>query len=449
MDETKLHKRICDIIFSRAKGKQAEALIFSSESALTRFAENTISQNVSERSLNIRIRIQDGGKLGLASVNHTGDKELCAAVDQAVEILKAQTPDKNLLPMASPAKTQKTDTGVFDPATAKITPAQRGMKVRELADACKKRGLKASGILSNGTHCVTVGNSNGIFQTYRETAADVSATVKAGEDFGVAFGSGHKFGDIPFLEVAKQAILKAEMARKPRAIKPGRYTVILEHCPAASLIVCTSGGFSARSYLEGRSFLCGKLGTQVFGKGVNIVDNALDGPMAGMPFDYEGMPRTKILLSEDGVAATLLHDRRSARDFGKGAVSTGHALPQPSGWSPYPMNMSMTGGKRSLEEIIKNTERGILVTQLHYINMLRPQTVDITGMTRNGTYWIENGEIAYPIKNMRMTESVVNALNRVEELSSDLKLTESDHGRKLYVPAMKIRDFHFSSGTEF
>lgn len=449
MDETKLHKRICDIIFSRAKGKQAEALIFSNESALTRFAENTISQNVSERSLNIRIRIQDGGKIGLASVNHTGEKELCAAVDQAVEILKAQTPDKNLLPMASPGKTQEADAGVFDPATANISPAQRGMKVRELAAACKKRGLKASGILSNGTHCVTVGNSNGIFQTYRETAADVSATVKAGEDFGVAFGSGHKFSDIPFPEVTEQAIRKAEMARKPRAIKPGRYTVILEHCPAASFIMCTSGGFSARSYLEGSSFLCGKLGKQVFGKGISIMDNALDGPMAGMPFDYEGMPRTKVLLSEDGVAATLLHDRRSARDFGNGAVSTGHALPQPSGWSPYPMNMSMTGGKRSLEEIIKNTERGILVTQLHYINMLRPQTVDITGMTRNGTYWIEKGEIVYPIKNMRMTESVVNALNRVEELSSDLKLTESDHGRKLYVPAMKIRDFHFSSGTEF
>lgn len=449
MDETRQHRRICDIVLSRAKGRQAEALIISGENALTRFAENTISQNVSERSLNIRIRIQEGGKIGLASLNHTGEKEICAAVDQAIEIMKSQTPDKKLLPMASPMKTQNTAPGIFDAATAKITPAQRGMKVRELADACKRRGLKASGILSNESYGVTIGNSNGVFQTYRGTEADFNATVKAGEDFGVAFSSSHKFDGIHFGEVAERAIRKAEMARKPRAIKPGRYTVILEHCPSASFIICTSMGFSARAYLEGRSFLCGKLGQRVFGKGISIMDNALDGPMAGMPFDFEGMPRQKVMLAEDGVTANLLHDRLSARDYGKGAKSTGHALPQPSGWSPFPMNMSMSGGKRTLEEIIKGTERGILVTQLHYINMLRPQTVDITGMTRNGTFWIENGEIAYPIKNMRMTESVVGALNRVEELSSDLKFTESDHGRKMYVPAMKIRDFNFSSGTEF
>jgi len=163
--------------------------------------------------------------------------------------------------------------------------------------------------------------------------------------------------------------------------------------------------------------------------------------------DFEGMPKKKVLLAENGILKAIVHDRKTAKAACCG--TTGHALPTPNTYGPMSSNLSVKPGKSGLEELIKSTEKGILVTQFHYVNMLKPIPLEITGMTRNGTYWIENGKIAYPVKNMRFTESVVGALNRVEAVGSRQKISSAFFGGRFLVPAMKINNFYFSSVTEF
>ena len=405
MDETKKHKKICEQVFSHAGKRQAEVIIFSSENALTRFAEN------------------------------------------AVSMLKMQKSDPLLLPLAKPQPLPKAQ-NLFDAQTACFSPVSKAEKLAELVQKCKSRGQLASGTISNGWTQATIANSKGVFATHRETAASFNVTVKDGGGMGWAGQYDPRISGIDFEKVGDDAGEKARLAKNPRPITPGRHTVILEPNAVANMLFYAGiFGFGGQFFLEGQSFLSGKIGRKVLGENMTIEDNGIEGRGAGMPFDFEGMPRQKVMLIENGIAKAAVHDRKTAKKAGMD--TTGHALPQPNSYGPIPMSLVLKPGKPTLEEMIKSTKQGILVTQFHYVNLLKPLTLDITGMTRNGTYMIENGRISYPVKNMRFTESVVAAFNRVEEIGCEHTVSEAFFGGKFLVPPLKIKDFNFSSSTEF
>ncbi|MFA6316704.1 MAG: metallopeptidase TldD-related protein [Elusimicrobiota bacterium] len=440
-------RKLCDKIFSFARKKDAEVIVFSSESALTRFADNIVSQNVSNRSLEIVIRLVEGGRVGRVSLNHSGDAELKAAVESAIAMLKTQKPDPELLPLPKPLPVRE-NTALYDEKTAAFSPMARADRIAEAVEAAARDGQLASGTFDNGWSRVTVANSRGVFGSHLESSAAFKLTVKDGDGMGWADDSGAVVGEIDFSGVSACARAKARLAKAPRDVKPGRYTVVLEADPVANLLLFTSiYGFGGQFYQEGQSFMAGKLGRRVMGPNITLEDNGLDGPSASMPFDFEGMPRKKVVFVENGVAKAVAHDRRTAAKAK--AEPTGHALPNPNPYGPIPTSVCLRAGGSSLEDMVKGTKRGLLVTQFHYLNVLKPIELELTGMTRNGTYMIEDGRLAYPVKNLRFTESLVAAFNRVEALSPTRKVKSAFFGGKFLVPAAKITDFCFSSATSF
>ncbi|MBI4801464.1 MAG: TldD/PmbA family protein [Elusimicrobia bacterium] len=439
------HKKMCEKIFSLAGACQAEAIITSSDSALTRFAGNVISQNVADTSTEISVRIISAGRVARFSLNQPSEKALKEGFAAALEALKTQKKDPALesLPKGAPVKENKK---LFFKGTAELSPSYRAVKIGALVNKCKKAGITAYGTFENGAARTTVANNRGVFASHLESSAVYSVTARDKDGFGWAETAAFDAGDINFDRVDGTAMEKARLAKNPRSIPPGRYTVILEPSAAASLLSYLGiYGFGGQFYNEGQSFVSGKLGKKAVSELLTMRDDALDGPAAGMPFDYEGRPRKKVILIKKGLAAAVVHDRHTAAKAG--TRTTGHALPLPNTHGPLPLNLTVEKGDASLAGMIKSTKKGILVTQFHYTNLLKPLTVEMTGMTRNGTFMIENGRVAYGIKNLRFTESAVEALNRVQAVGDKPELCLA-WGR-FSAPALKLTDFNFSSATEF
>ncbi len=439
------HKTICARIMRLAGRCRTEVIITSADSALTRFANNVISQNVSNTSTDISVRLMDRGRMTRFSLNQFSEVALKTAFAAALASLKTQKKDPLLLPFSSsvPISASK---NLFFPGTAALPPDERAARISLLIKKCKKSGATAYGTYENGAVATTVANNIGVNAFYKESYAVYGVTVRDKDGFGWAEELASDATQIDFARVDRIAMEKARLSRNPRTIKPGRYTVILEPAAAADLMFYLGiYGFGAQFCQEGQSFVAGRLGEKVMSSEITIEDNALDGPSAGMPFDYEGQPRKKVTLIDRGVARAIVHDRKTAALAR--TTTTGHALPMPNTSGPIPMNLSLAKGSTSMDEMIKSTKKGILITNFHYSNLLKPLTVEITGMTRNGTFMIENGRVTYPVKNMRFTESAVDAFNMVESVG-DKPETYLSWGR-VSSPALKIRGFNFSSATEF
>ncbi|MBI4656471.1 MAG: TldD/PmbA family protein [Elusimicrobia bacterium] len=443
----KEHQKICGKIFSSAGRRPVEALISSAEFSLTRFADNVISQNVSKISTDVSIRILEGRRMAKVSTNQTDAAGLKRTVEKALWMLKFQKEDRHLLGLPKPLPVPPAGEKLYFENTAGFSPEDRAKKINETVKKTKGAGQTAYGTLDNGWSRTTVANSAGVFASHLETSATFSLTTRRGDGFGWAEELQNDVGKIDFEGVAAAAVEKAGKAVRPREIKPGKYTVILEPAAVAEMLMFMNiYGFGGRFYLEGQSFMSGKMGQKVLNEKITIEDDSLAGPCAGMPFDFEGMPRKKVVLVADGIARGVVHDRKTGLKMK--TPSTGHSLPQPNTYGPIPVNVVFKKGNTEFKRMLENTREGILVTQFHYVNILKPVTLEMTGMTRNGTYFIHNGEIAYPVKNLRFTESIVGAFNRVEEAGDRLCISPSWFG-KMAVPALKIQDFNFSSATQF
>ncbi len=439
------HERICDRIFRLAGRRRTEVIVTSTCSALTRFADNVISQNVADTATEISVRVLDNGRVAKFSLNQPSEASLRTAFSGADLILKTQKKDPRLLPLPRPAGL-KENRSVFFPGTADLTPSDRAARAVSFAGKCRRAGAVGFGTFENGTRMVTVANSLGLRAFHRETYAAYSVTARHGDGFGWAQDYSCDSGRLDFERVDRAALDKALRSAGPRAVPPGRYTVILEPSAVANLLLFLGiYGFGARFYQEGQSFVSGRLGKKVLNDKLTITDDAAEGPSAGMPFDYEGVPKRRLVLVDKGVARDLAHDRQTAREAG--VRTTGHALPMPNTYGPLPSNLVMAAGDRSLKEMIRSTKKGILVTSFHYCNPLKPITLEMTGMTRNGTFMIENGRISYPVKNLRFTESVADAFNRVEAVGD--RLESFLLWGTVSAPALKIKDFNFSSATMF
>ncbi len=364
------------------------------------------------------------------------------AVELAYEGSKFSPDDEELLPLLAPQKYREV-TAHFK-STAELTPEKRAEYVGKAFKEASRKGFEVAGIMSNSVRFIGIANSEGLRASQTSTDASFSLTVDNKKD-----GSGWASYDtrdvekLPFEKVIEKAITKAEKNVNPIELPPGEYTVILEPAAVAELLdFAAYMGFGAQSYLDGQSFLIGKLGQKIFDKKLNIIDSPFNDIYPGQPFDYEGMPKQELVLVENGVAKTLAHDRITAKKMD--AKSTGHSLPQPNPWGPIPFNVILKAGKNSEEEMISSTKRGLLVTHFHYTNVVEPRKLILTGMTRDGLFLIEDGKVTKPVKNFRFTESVIKAFNEVDMVGDKLEY----HGFTI-APALKLPRFTFSSGTQF
>lgn len=439
-------KKIADKIHNYASGFDAEVLIGSGDSALTRFSENVITQNVSGSNVGFSIRVVKNGKMGKASTGNLSDEGMKLCVETAKAALEVSEPDTEILPLVEPQEYQEKASYIKD--TQEFSPGNRADFVIKAVEACKHEGFQAAGICSNSGECSALANSKGLWAYHKSSNASFSLSVMSENSSGWAEESDVDVNKIDMDKVIKKAIRIARDGQNPESIDPGKYTVILEPAAVADLILFLGWeAFNGLAFSEGRSCFSGKTGKQVAGSNITITDDFTHPLTPGTPFDFEGLPRQKVQIIENGIFRTPVHDRKSA--LKAGVEPTGHGMPQPDSFGPVPLNLIVSPGTSSLEEMIASTEKGLLVTRLHYCNLLNPTDMMLTGMTRDGLFMVENGKITKGLKNMRFTQSVLEILNNAEALSEKLYKTETFWGGGgTIVPCMKVNDFHFTSSTE-
>lgn len=445
LNETEL-KKLSDKALSFAAGYDAEVLVSSGDSALTRFSENIITQNVSSHGAGFTVRLLKGGKMGKASTGNLADDGIKRCVDTAEAALKVAEKDDEIFPLPGSQEYQPIEN--FNSATLETTPDARADGVICAIDRFRKDNLKGAGIFSTGAGNISLATSNGLWAFHRSTNAKFSISAMCPDSSGWAEESDSDINAVKIDNIAATAAQKALDGRNPAEIEPGAYTVVFEPSAVAEFLMFLAWeAFNGLAFAEDRSCFSGKAGERVVGENITIVDDAYHELTKGQPFDYEGFPRKKVTLVENGVFKGTVHNRKTAKMINE--EQTGHSFPQPDSYGPMPGNMILGSGDSSLEDMIASTERGLLVTKLHYVNILNPMTLMLTGMTRDGLFMIENGRVTKGLKNMRFTESVLNVLSNVEALSSQLyRVGTFWGGGGSVAPAIKVNDFHLTSKTE-
>jgi PmbA protein len=431
-------------VLSYAKADQTEVLILGEDSGLTRFANSYIHQNVAETNTEVRVRVVLGRKIGVSATNDLSTAGLKKVVESATTIARFQQDNPDFKSLPGPAASYPKVNGFIE-RTASVSPEQRARGVSVICKKCITAGVTGSGALTTAVNEYAVANSLGTFAYFATTRADLNTVVMSDTGSGYAEAASLDFSDLNFEAMADEAVSKATKSRNPVSAEPGEYTVIFEEYAVTDFVNFLGYlGFSALAVQEGRSFM--KLGEKVVGDNISIWDDGLDVAGLPIPFDFEGVPKARVPLIEKGVAKAVVYDSYTAGKEGK--QSTGHGLPAPNTFGPIPLNTFMATGKNTKEEMLKSTKKGLWVTRLHYTRPVHPLKVIVTGMTRDGTFLIENGEITKPVRNFRFTQGYLDALSNVEMISNTAKTLSGFPGSSR-VPALKISKFNFTGVTEF
>jgi predicted Zn-dependent protease len=384
------------------------------------------------------------GKTARATTNRIDEDSLRAAVDASLSLAASQPKNPPLLPVLVKQKYRRVNR--FAKSTAAVSPRDRAQAVRRACDLAIKNGQVAAGIFSTGQSQSVVGNSRGLFAAYNETHAEFSITMQEKPAASWAKANYSDVRNIDTQKLAARACEKAHLAVKSQELPAGRYTVILEPAAVLDLVGFLFYDFAATALRDKRSCLNERMGKQMFGENISIVDDAYHPLQLGAPFDGEGMPRQRVQLVERGVPRNLVYSRSSAKLAGK--KPTGHGFMLPNEYGEAPMNLVFSGGTSSLEEMIASTDRGLLVTRLWYIREVDPYEKIMTGMTRDGLFLVEKGKVASAVRNFRFNQSLLEMLRNVELLGLAVRAT-GEEAFEMVVPAMKVRDFHFSEVTKF
>jgi len=424
--------------------EQTEILAVGQHAYLTRYSENYIHQNVGERDTRITVRAVTGKRIGVASTNQFEEGALRETVEQACEMsrLAPERPDFRSLPGPEPIP----DVGMgISRATLECPADLRAAYVERVVSMARDKGVAAAGALTTGSLELGVANSLGVRAYGMTSRADLSCVAMSPDSSGFGQESSFDVSKVDPTRVAEKAVSKCLASRNPVTIPPGEYDVVLEPPAIGDMLLYLAFlGFTAESYQEGRSFMSGKLGQKIAGDNITIWDDGLDPAGFPMPFDFEGVPKRKVTLIENGVARGVVYDSLSAgREARK---STGHAVAQEGFVGSMPINLMMAGGTSSIAEMIASTGKGILVTRFHYVNPVHPVKTIITGMTRDGTFLIEDGKLATGLTNLRFTESILGALSRVELISSEREVRAGM--LSMVCPAVKVRGFTFTGTTK-
>jgi predicted Zn-dependent protease len=433
-------KELLTKVLKYSKADEIECNLDGSIGGNIRYARNTVSTAGEESDLVLAVQSIFGKKTGTATINEFDDASLEKVVRRSEELAKLAPENEEHMPLFGPQKYVPSKT--YFESTANVTPKNRAQAAEDSIVPSKKNKLIAAGFLEEFVKFSAVINNKGLFAYNKSTNVDFSVTIRTEDGKGSGWVT-RNFSDYSLLDTAKAsniAIQKSKGSVDAKAMEPGKYTVILEPAASVGLLGNMMRNFAQRGADEGRSFLSyklkegedaakapkNKLGQKMFDERVNIYTNPNHPIAPAAPFSGDGYPRNRTDWIKNGTIVNMPNSPYWAKKTGVAYVPRGG-------------NIIMDGGNESLEDMIKNTRRGILVTRLWYIRSLDPQTLLYTGLTRDGTFYIEDGKIKYPIKNFRFNESPIIMLNNIEALGKPERIDGN------MIPPMKIRDFTFSS----
>ena len=452
-------------IFSRIKkhssADEVECLFYGGRSALTRFANNTIHQNVAEENYGVSVRAVFGGRTARATTNRFDDQSLKDVVKASEDLARVQEPDADLLPVPSAGEgaraTQVAPSRHFA-ETAAVAPEQRAEGVGKIVVIAQKHKLTAAGIFSSAETVEGIFNSRGLSNWHTQTSAEISITMLAPDSSGWQKFNSPDVANLNAAALAEIGAKKAVESANPREIPAGKYTVILEPSAVLDMAGFMFFDFGGLAILDQRSFLNNRIGTNLLGENISVWDDVAHPLQSGTPFDGEGIGRHKVQLIENGVVKRLVYARGTAEKMRKSEYgtkvgpieATGHGFPLPNEMGEAPMNIVFETPRdsRTVEQMVASTERGILVTRLWYIREVDPYEKILTGMTRDGTFLVENGKIVCGVRNFRFNQSLIEMFSNVEQMSTPVR-TSGEESFDMVVPAMKVRDFNFTEVTKF
>ena len=456
---------IFDRIKKLSSADEIEVHFSGGRFALTRFANNTIHQNVEEENHIVSVRTAFGGRTARATTNNFDNDGLKRVVEASESLAKVQHPDADLLPLPDAREAANTDESAraaqlsrhFE-QTAAITPQLRADAVKKIVDVARRHKLTTAGIFSSSESVEGIFNSRGLSRWHTQTLAEVSISMLGADSSAWQKANSPDVADLDPVRMAEIAAKKAVDAAHPREIPAGKYTVILEPSAALDIVGFMFWDYSGMAILDQRSFLTGRIGGQLFGDNITICDDVAHALQSGAPFDGEGMRRKRVPLVENGIVKRVVYARATAarmkRSEQKDKVgpieATGHGFPLPNEIGEMPLNIvfATPQNPRSLDEMIASTERGVLVTRLWYIREVDPYEKIVTGMTRDGTFLVEDGQVRHGVRNFRFNESLIQMLSKVEAMSVPVRAC-GEESFDMVVPAMKIRDFNFTEVTKF
>lgn len=450
------HDRALELLHAvlrHTSADEAEVTLLVEDQALTRFANNTIHQNVAQRNVRLAVRAVIDGGIGVAMTNRVNEEGQRWVAGQATAMARLQLPDPDFagLPVGGTPRQAKT----YYEATAAMTPAQRAETVRLVVDEAARQGFLATGALGCEAGELAIANTSGAAAYAPLTLASLRTVVDANPPGGLGLQTGYADAisrdvvQIDAYTVAERAVQKCALNVDPQPLPDGAYVVVLEEIAVADLLrFLARWGLSAQAVQEGRSFAVGKMGRQVCGENFTLWDDAADARGLALPFDWEGVPAQRLSLVEEGVLSGLAYDSRTAAKEER--ESTGHAVSSMASFGeswPAPTHLFVAPGRTPREELVTGVEHGVLITRFHYTHCPEPQRLVATGTTRDGTYLISEGQIVGAVRNLRFTQSVLEAFSDIEALSDTPELHRDWWGSAAhYVPAMRIRGFQLSGG---
>jgi len=436
---------------------QAQAASFLLDRALTRFANSQIHQNVASRTGGIVVKVVTEKKIGVLSINALNVGQIEDAVEKALKIARVTPPNKDFKSLPKPQKWAPIK-GAYDPKTATCTAGFRADRVKDIIQTAhsKSKHVKAvAGSYSTGASSFAIANSLGVSASAQMSLASVNVTVLSAVAGSQGFGSAEQYSkfvkEIDHIQAAEEAAEKSIKSVKPEKLQPGEYEVVLSPRAVGVFVSFLSFmGFSATTYQDGQSFVKYHLGEQVFDEKLSLRDDARD-PLTlyATPVDGEGVPKTPMQLVDRGVVSekSICYDSFTAGKE-KGKKSTGHSpppiVPLFGPMRPVPINLIVNAGDASMEDMIRDTKHGIFVTRFHYTNPVDPTKAILTGLTRDGTFLIENGKLGKPVMNLRYTDSMLSALKSIPMIGKELERTGDST-----TPAMKLQKLRFTGVTQY
>lgn len=433
------------LLYAEREGAtQAEALIVGGDSALTRFANSEIHQNVAETNANVSLRFVVGKRIGVASSGRLDDKSLRRLAQSAGAIARNVEELEDFVSLPEPGPITPAP-GCFSEATAGATPEFRADAVRAIIGRADAADAIAYGSFTTTVETVAIANSLGVRAAESRTSSQLLTVVMASEEgTGYAEACAVDASTIDAEALGREAAERAGQGRRPVAIEPGDYPVVLDEYAVIDILDMLGYiGFSALAVQEGRSFF--EAGKRIGSDLVSIYDDGRDPAGLPMSFDYEGVAKQRVPLVEKGVCREVVYDSLTASREGR--RSTGHGLPAPNPLGPFPLNQFMAPGTASRDELIGGLDRGLLVTRFWYTNPVHPKLAIITGMTRDGTFLVEGGRIVGPVRNLRFTQSYVGALAGVSAVGRERKILRGMLGISV-VPAVRVDSFTFTGVSE-
>ena len=425
---------------------QTEALLLTENSSLTRFARSSIHQHVTEKNGTLILRVVLGKRIAVVTTNILSLSSAKASLARAISLARVQRPNEAFVSLPGPNPIASVIT--FSENISRLTPARKAKAIKDLLSLLKEKGFHASGAFSNGEVELAVVNSLGVEAYQRYSDLFFHLIVENGAGTGYASFVARDPEQFDIHSLAQEAVHRVSKG-EPVSVEPGEYEVILEPYAVSEFLSFLGYlSFNALAIQEERSFFCNQFGKKLVGETVTIYDDGLDPHGLQVPFDFEGLPKQRVIFFEKGIAKEVTYDSFTAGREGK--ISTGHGLIAPNTAGPIPINLFMREGDSSLEEMIRSTRKGIYVTRFHYTNVVEPMKAVITGMTRDGTYLVEEGEIKRPVKNLRFTESILRALSRVTAISRQRRVCSEGtvYSRRFVTgtvaPAIKVEGFNFS-----